>query len=180
MKLFFLVPLFAMASLTNCAAQQKANLLKKAEIGKLLEVNRQIISRYAGQHISDLPSNERDSLLAAKAKEVILLHGPGYYRDFKAPEIQATQITEPMLPRDLGNKEYLGKMVYIVTFDYDKAKEQQIQDFTAVVSILQDTGEILEVVFGNGMRRVFYADPSQYRNLQGGIVRYQPVIPRVY
>ncbi|UOE47760.1 hypothetical protein MTO98_25445 [Mucilaginibacter sp. SMC90] len=175
MKLYFLIPLLIILSVANCAAQTTTILSKKAEIERFLKINREVISRYAGKRISDLPSRDREYLLTAKAREVILLHGPGYYRDFKAPEIQLTQITESMLPRDLGNREYLGKMLYIVTFDYDKTKEQQIQNFTAQVSILEESGEILEVVFGNGIRRIFYRDPSQYRTLQG-VVQYQQII----
>jgi hypothetical protein len=176
MKLFFLMSLLLMASVKNCGAQQAAGLLKKSDVRQLLKINREIIAHDSERRISDLPPGERAALLIAKAREVILLHGPGYYRDYKAPDTRLSQLTEQMLPRDLGNKEYLGKSVYTVTFDYDKTKEEQIQGFTAVVSILQDTGEILEVVFGNGMRRIFYADPSQYRTLQGGVVQFQQII----
>jgi hypothetical protein len=94
------------------------------------------------QNLDNLPKEKRDSILIAKAKEIVLIWGPAYYREYKSPIIK----------REVTNLNYPGggRIFYIVTFLYDKTKETLDEDFAAEVRIWADTGIVGGITFGNG------------------------------
>lgn len=50
----------------------------------------------------------------------------------------------------------IGREFYEITYFYDKSKETLDFDFSAKVKVWKDTGEPLEVIFGNGYGRNFF------------------------
>jgi hypothetical protein len=111
------------------------------------------------QNLELLPESQRDSILIAKAKEVVLKFGPGYYREYKEI-IERKQV--PPLGEINTTGEDAGRVSYHIIFLYDETKEQLDWDFAARVQIWEDTGEACSVVFGNGFGRIISAiQPGQ-------------------
>ena len=131
------------------------------------------------QTLGEMPDAKRDSVLIAVAKEVVLLYGPDYYRDYKPPVISKDKYP---IDRDYPDESYSGRTYYQVTFLYDKTQEKLL-DFAAWVRIWEDTGIPEGVMFGNGRGRTILpgtdwregtTDPEPYRD--GTAPRYKPVL----
>jgi hypothetical protein len=122
------------------------------------------------QNLDLMPIAQRDSLLISIAKEVVLILGPDYYREYKT-------IVER---RYATGSRYPGRVFFRVTFLYDRTQER-IGSFAAEVSIWEDTGQLSGVLFGNGMgwslnRADWYRIPYEV----GGTVPYQQIIFPIY
>jgi hypothetical protein len=102
-----------------------------------------------GQNLDSLPQTKRDSILISIAKEVALTHGPGYYREYKAPVIKRA-----IYPEEIDEGKNAGRIIYSVIFLYDKTKEQLEMDVAAAVAIWGDSGKPQGVRFGNGLIRL--------------------------
>jgi hypothetical protein len=103
------------------------------------------------QNLDSMPQAQRDSLLIATAKEVVLKYGPGYYREYKEPVIERGQLPAKGELNPTGKKA--GKIYYRVTFLYDKTIEMLEYDFAAIVGFSGDTGKPTGVQFGEGIIR---------------------------
>ena len=123
------------------------------------------------QNLDSMAIAKRDSLLIAIAKEVVLKHGPDYYREDFKPIIERHGVP----PKGELNKtgEMAGRIFYRVIFRYDENKEQLNYPFAARVQILADTGKPRSVVFGNGLALTF-SDSYDLRNDTTNVpIRYQ-------
>ena len=87
-----------------------------------------------------MPPNQRDSILIETAKNAVLKYAPGYYRDYKKPEV----ILKKTVP-DKG----LGKFFYLVTYFYDPQKEKFPKDYIVKVYIWADNGKAYIMYFMN-------------------------------
>ena len=97
---------------------------------------------YAQKNIFEkMPPNQRDSILIETAKNAVLKYAPGYYRDYKKPEV----ILKKTVP-DKG----LGKFFYLVTYFYDPQKEKFPKDYIVKVYIWADNGKASIMYFMNG------------------------------
>ena len=72
-----------------------------------------ITAGYAQKNMFEkMPPNQRDSILIETAKAAVLKYAPGYYRDYKKPEV----ILYGAVPKDYRIKKDRGRLFYQVTF----------------------------------------------------------------
>jgi hypothetical protein len=105
-----------------------------------------ITAAASAQNLDALPKAKRDSLLIAKATQVVKKHGPGYYREYKITVER--DVVPPKGPKN-PKGEYLNKATYRVIFYYDPTKERLDANYAASVAFWADTGELIGVMFGN-------------------------------
>lgn len=101
------------------------------------------------------PSNKK--ALIETAKKVALVYGPDYVPFFKDTIVSKVQVFKK---EDYGEsfseiKKQIGKKYYTVVFTYDNTSVKFAFDFAAKVRVWKNTGEPLDVIFGNGMGRNF-------------------------
>ena len=102
---------------------------------------------YAQKNIFEkMPPNQRDSILIETAKNAVLKYAPGYYRDYKKPEI----ILREPIPNNYRIKKDRGRLYYQVTFFYDPLKEKYLRDYTVKVNVWADNGKAYDMEFMNG------------------------------
>jgi len=102
---------------------------------------------YAQKNIFEkMPPNQRDSILIETAKAAVLKYAPGYYRDYKKPEV----ILYGAVPKDYRIKKDRGRLFYQVTFFYDPLKEKYLRDYTVKVNVWADNGKAYDMEFMNG------------------------------
>lgn len=95
--------------------------------------------------------------LIETAKNVAMTYGPAYVTYFKGANVSDVQVFQK---EDYGDsfpeiKKQIGRKFYTVTFTYDSTSVKFAFDYAAKVRIWEDTGEPLDVIFGNGMGRNF-------------------------
>ena len=93
-----------------------------------------------------IPQNQRDSILIETAKAAVFKYAPGYYRDYKKPEV----ILYGAVPKDYRIKKDRGRLFYQVTFFYDPLKEKYLRDYTVKVNVWADNGKAYDMEFMNG------------------------------
>ena len=92
-----------------------------------------------------MPPNQRDSILIETAKAAVLKYAPGYYRDYKKPEV----ILYGAVPKDYRIKKDRGRLFYQVTFFYDPLKEKYAKNYIVQVLIWADNGKVCSMYFMN-------------------------------
>ena len=92
-----------------------------------------------------MPPNQRDSILIETATKALLKYAPGYYRDYKKPEV----IFRGAAPKDYRIKEDRGRLFYQVTFFYDPLKEKYAKNYIVQVLIWADNGKAYIMYFMN-------------------------------
>ena len=101
---------------------------------------------YAQKNIFEkIPLKQRDSILIETAKNAVLKYAPGYYRDYKKPEV----IFRGAAPKDYRIKEDRGRLFYQVTFFYDPLKEKYAKNYIVQVLIWADNGKVCSMYFMN-------------------------------
>ena len=101
---------------------------------------------YAQKNIFEkIPLKQRDSILIEMAKNAVLKYAPGYYRDYKKPEV----IFRGAAPKDYRIKEDRGRLFYQVTFFYDPLKEKYAKNYIVQVLIWADNGKVCSMYFMN-------------------------------
>ena len=96
--------------------------------------------------------------LIRTAKNVAMNFGPAYVPFFKEANVSDVQVFKK---EDYGDcrpqiRKQIGRKFYTVTFTYDSTAVKFDFGFAARVRIWKDTGEPLDVIFGNGMGRNFF------------------------
>ena len=103
-------------------------------------------AEYAQKNIFEkIPLKQRDSILIETAKNAVLKYAPGYYRDYKKPEV----IFRGAAPKDYRIKEDRGRLFYQVTFFYDPLKEKYAKNYIVQVLIWADNGKVCSMYFMN-------------------------------
>ena len=101
---------------------------------------------YAQKNIFEkIPLKQRDSILIETAKNAVLKYAPGYYRDYKKPEV----IFRGAAPKDYRIKEDRGRLFYQVTFFCDPLKEKYAKNYIVQVLIWADNGKVCSMYFMN-------------------------------
>ena len=99
-----------------------------------------------------------NSTLVNSARNVALTFGPAYVPFFKEANVSDVQVFKK---KDYGGdsrpqiRKQIGRKFYTVTFTYDSTAVKFDFGFAARVRIWKDTGEPLDVIFGNGWGRNF-------------------------
>ena len=99
---------------------------------------------------------QKDALITV-ARDVANAFGPAYVPYFKGAEISEMRIFQK---DDYGDgrrkiRRQFGRAYYEVVFTYDSTAVRFAFDYAAKVRVWKDTGEPLDVIFGNGMGRNF-------------------------
>lgn len=109
------------------------NTIKKITFVILLCVSYNTVS--TAQNLSSMSNSQRNTLLISLAKEVVLIHGPDYYREYGEPVITRGQVP-PEGDFTGGNA---NRIYYSITFLYDTTKETLGLDFAASIVIWEDS-----------------------------------------
>jgi len=108
--------------------------------------------------LSRMNERRRTEHLLRVAREVVMKHGPDYYRDVAPPVIERRIINED------SNwslwTAFPGRIYYTVTYLYDEAIESFSMDYAARVEIWENTGLVFGVIFGNGHGLCDLDDPE--------------------
>lgn len=120
---------------------------------------------------------KRDKKLIEMAKEVVLKHGPGYYREFQAPIIRQQIVSDKT--RDLSQKQEKrnkGRLYYTVEYPYDDKIETFTNDYAAKIYFWEDF-TIFDILFGHGMGIFDYdkRSKSEKKNLVIPFEKWPPV-----
>lgn len=99
----------------------------------------------------------RNNYLINIANEVSKTFGPDYVKYFSKPVISEVMKLDK---NEFGDSQEefmknIGREYYVITFPYDKSKIKLDFDFAAKVRVWKDTGEPLDITFGNGFGRNF-------------------------
>lgn len=108
------------------------------------------------KNLEHLPAKERDSILMAVAKEVILIYGPDYYRNHELPKISN------FIWQNSYHPKHNGRKLYCLQYPQDTTKEELHAGYAVSVAIWADTHEVFEIFFGNG--KYYNLDGIDYRN----------------
>lgn len=95
------------------------------------------------QNFNELPTKVRDSLLIKIADRALEKYGPEYNRGYLTPIVK--------FEGEFKGGIHKGESAYSITYSYDKSKELFERDFSAKVVVVNKTGEILTIDFGNGL-----------------------------
>ena len=121
-----------------------------------------------------MPAAERNAQLIAIAKDVVLIHGPDFYREYGEPVIEHMQMPPKGEQNPDGNNA--GRYFYVVYFLYDRTQEILRVHFVARVAIWEDTGQPSGVLFGTGMGVFFENDNWRNAHIQTAY-RQSPLFP---
>ena len=131
------------------------------------------------QNLDSMLASQRDSILISIAKEVVLIYGPDYYRDYFPPIVERYVVPPKGEINPTG--EMAGRVLYWVTFLYDRAEERLAESYAAKVSFWADAGGMpVGISFGNGFGLTFPEDTEYWRNTTAIRVPYQNSIVPLY
>ncbi|MEG0191381.1 MAG: hypothetical protein RR681_09395 [Lachnospiraceae bacterium] len=103
--------------------------------------------------LKTMNEKQKNEYLIRLGEEACRKFGPGYYRNDVHPVI-----TEGVFNSDDKRteiKKNIGREYYIVTFPYDRSKEKLDFNYSSMIKIWKDSGEPLEIIFGNGYGKNF-------------------------
>lgn len=104
--------------------------------------------------LGKLSEQERQEYLIELGKDLTKTFGPGYYREYKEPIILEVEKFSDNDKRPEIQKN-IGREYYTVIFPYDESKEELDFPYASRVRVWKDTGEPLDVTFGNGYGKNF-------------------------
>ena len=103
------------------------------------------------ENLDSLSTERRNKKLIKLAKEVVLRHGPGFYREYKPPVIKSQRVSDKTVDMTVEMiKKYKGRFYYTVEYPYNKKEEIFWGVYSAKVFIWKDTGKVFYIVFGGG------------------------------
>jgi hypothetical protein len=147
--------------------------LNKIMLLALIFTGYTIITR--SQNLDSIPKVKRDSILIARAKEVVLTYGPDYYREYKKPVIERSTVPPKGSINTTGKNA--GRGLYSVIFLYDKTKELLAEKYAATVNIWADTGKPAAICFGNGIGLSIGTAQNRKEAKEAAPIPYQPLPP---
>lgn len=104
-----------------------------------------------GENLDSLPEAKRNARLLEMAKQVVMKHGPGYYRDVFPPVIVHGLVSPDNRECTLQQvKQHNGRSYYKVEYSFDEKQESFEWSYAARTYIWGDTGISFSVIFGNG------------------------------
>lgn len=126
--------------------------------------------------LDSVTKKKLDKKLIKLTKEVVLKHGPGYYREYKEPIINYRHVERNA--RDLSSsvlERNLGRVFYTVEYPYNREEESFNGSYSAKVYFWEDL-TIFYVNFGHGMGIFNYATLSrtEKKNLVIPFTKHKP------
>lgn len=150
-------------------AQENPYPLSQEQIEQLFQENKKITDQFAGEKgysqkkLSSMSKKDREAFMIAKARQLTLIYGPAYYRDYKEPVIEQS------------NCEDKKEKCYKIKFFYDPSQEKLWGDYAAIVTFL-DSGQALSIYFGGNKVGIGYPNLERYKNSNIMQIKYQPAI----
>ncbi|MDR1883405.1 MAG: hypothetical protein LBR26_11595 [Prevotella sp.] len=126
------------------------------------------VSGVFSQDLEKMPKAEREVLLIKRAKELVLRHGPGYWREYQPPVIERSVFTG----KTGSGSKYIGQIYYRITILYNPKSERFNCNYAAVVDFWAITGKPWGISFGNGLGFVF--DDNYEEKIKSGQVEVMP------
>ena len=131
------------------------------------------------KNLDSLSQIERNKILIKMAKEVVLRHGPGFYREYKEPVIKSLRVSDETRDLKTSTKEkHKGRSYYTVEYPYDLKEEMFIAThFAARVYVWGDTGKVFIIEFGCGFGIYDYDTLSEKEKKKLPLVEYDKILP---
>lgn len=103
--------------------------------------------------LSEMDESQRNDSLTNMATQITKIFGPGYYRPNVTPLISEGRFESDDEREEI--RKNINRKYYLITFPCDTTKEILDFNYTAQVRVWKDTGEPLDIVFGNGYGKNF-------------------------
>ena len=101
------------------------------------------------ENLDSLSTERRNKKLIKLAKEVVLRHGPGFYREYKPPVIKSLRISDKIKDLRISFIEKnRGRSYYTVEYPYNRKEEIFWGLYSAKVYVWGDTGKVFNIRFG--------------------------------
>ena len=101
------------------------------------------------ENLDSLSTERRNKKLIKLAKEVVLRHGPGFYREYKPPVIKSQRVSDKTVDMTVNMiKKYKGRSYYTVEYPYNRKEEIFWGLYSAKVYVWGDTGKVFNIRFG--------------------------------
>ncbi|MBR6892793.1 MAG: hypothetical protein IKN15_06105 [Bacteroidaceae bacterium] len=102
------------------------------------------------KNLSKMNEKARNEYLVKLAREVTNNFGPGWIQGKVVPVISPLKTYEEDEEAEDFEKPLIGRKYYEVKFSYDRATHEELGwSFASFVNIWEDTGEPMDVIFGN-------------------------------
>ncbi|WP_152616155.1 hypothetical protein [Sanguibacteroides justesenii] len=130
------------------------------------------------ENLDSLSKEKRDKKLIKMAKEVVLRHGPGFYREYKPPVIKSQRVSDKTVDMTVEMiKKYKGRFYYTVEYPYNKKEEIFWGVYSAKVFIWKDTGKVFYIEFGGTIGIENYDMLTEKEKRQIKTVQYHKTRP---
>ena len=130
------------------------------------------------ENLDSLSTEKRNKKLIKLAKEVVLRHGPGFYREYKPPVIKSQRVSDKTVDMSVGMIEkYRGRFYYTIEYPYDLKEEIFSSFYSAKVYVWRDTGKVFYIVFGGGFGIQNYDTLTEKEKRQIKTVQYHKTRP---
>ena len=130
------------------------------------------------ENLDSLSAERRNKKLIKLAKEVVLRHGPGFYREYKPPVIKSQRVSDKTVDMTVEMiKKYKGRFYYTVEYPYNKKEEIFWGVYSAKVFIWKDTGKVFYIEFGGTIGIENYDMLTEKEKRQIKTVQYHKTRP---
>ena len=131
------------------------------------------------ENLDSLSTERRNKKLIKLAKEVVLRHGPDYYRDYKPPVIKSQRVSDKTVDMTVNMiKKYKGRSYYTVEYPYNLKEEVFRSFYSAKVYVWGDTGKVFFMMFGGGFCIENYDTLTEKEKRQIKTVQFHKKRPR--
>ena len=112
------------------------------------------------KNLSKMKENARNSYLIKLAREVSDSFGPGWIQGNILTSVSHIQEFDGDGDTSASIKKHIGRKYYKVTFIYDETTKKEVGWwYASCVRIWEDSGEPIDVMFGNDYGRHFFDFP---------------------
>ena len=155
---------------------KRIGLLILLEIGLLSFCGTNIAQTRDTVMLDSVTRKKLDKKLLKLTKEVVLKHGPGYYREYKEPIISYRRVkreTRDLFLSDLNAN--MGRVFYTVEYPYNREEESFNNSYSAKVYFWEDL-TIFYVQFGlnMGIFRYDTLSRAEKKNLVIPFIKQKP------
>ena len=104
------------------------------------------------ENLDSLSTEKRNKKLIKLAKEVVLRHGPDFYREYKPPVIKSQRVSDKTVDMTVEMiKKYRGRFYYTIEYPYDLKEEIFSSFYSAKVYVWRDTGKVFILCLGEDL-----------------------------
>ena len=131
------------------------------------------------ENLDSLSTEKRNKKLIKLAKEVVLRHGPDFYREYKPPVIKSQRVSDKTVDMTVEMIErYKGRSYYTIEYPYNIKEEVFHNYYSVKVYVWGATGKVFSILFGNGREITDYDTLTEKEKRQIKTVQYHKKRPR--